>query len=68
MRRRRSRGDPLSTLQYTLGGIFKAAGWLGHLSAAAKVPVPVGGAGGYLPETDTPRAWADTIRALHAAF
>lgn len=61
-------GDPLSTLQYTLGGIFKAAGWLGHLCAAAGVPALVGGAGGYQPETETPQAWVETIRTLHGAF
>jgi acetoin utilization protein AcuC len=61
-------GDPLSTLQYTLGGIFNTAGWLGHLCAAAGVPVLVGGAGGYQPETDTPRAWVETVRAIHGAF
>lgn len=58
-------GDPLSTLQYTIGGIFKAAGGLGYECASAGIPVLVGGAGGYQPETETPEAWVATVRALH---
>jgi acetoin utilization protein AcuC len=57
-------GDPLSTLQYTLGGIFKTAGWLGNLCQVAGIPVLAGGAGGYQPETETPTAWVEAIRAL----
>jgi len=61
-------GDPLSTLTYTLSGIQSAAAVVGGWAATHQVPVLVGGAGGYQPLTETPTAWALTIRSLHDAF
>ena len=61
-------GDPLSTLTYTLDGIAQAAAKLGDWCAAHRVPVLVGGAGGYQPLTETPQAWATTIAQLHESF
>lgn len=61
-------GDPLSTLRYTLDAIGAAATTLGTWAATHHVPVLVGGAGGYQPLTETPAAWALTIRRLHRAF
>lgn len=60
--------DPLSNAQYTFDGIAQAARTYGELAARLDVPVLIGGAGGYQPETETPQAWAITIAALHAAL
>lgn len=61
-------GDPLTSLEFTLDGIGSAASRLGAWTAARDVPVVVGGAGGYQPLTETPAAWALTIRNLHDAY
>lgn len=61
-------GDQLSTLNYTLGGIADVATTLGQCCARKRIPIVVGGAGGYQPLTETPQAWATTIRCLHETF
>lgn len=57
-------GDPLSMLQYSLGGLEEAARRVGRMAAAKGVPVLIGGAGGYQPLTETPLAWARTVLAI----
>jgi acetoin utilization protein AcuC len=58
-------GDPLSSLRYTLDGIEDAATMLGAWCRDARIPVLVGGAGGYQPLTETPKAWVTTITTLY---
>lgn len=60
--------DPLSNAQYTFDGIAQAARAYGELAARLDVPVLIGGAGGYQPETETPQAWAITVAELHATL
>lgn len=54
--------DPLSTLQYTIEGYRQAA----HAVAVSfpQTPIVIGGAGGYQPDTFTPRIWAEFVDAL----
>lgn len=61
-------GDPLGALSYSLDGIGGAAAALGAWAATHDAPVLVGGAGGYQPLTETPKAWARAIGSLHEAF
>jgi acetoin utilization deacetylase AcuC-like enzyme len=49
--------DPLSTLQYTEAGFRRAGELVGAYARANNVPVIFGGAGGYLPDSDTPESW-----------
>jgi acetoin utilization protein AcuC len=55
--------DPLTGLEYTDEGFLRSATLLkehfGHL------PILVGGAGGYLPDSKTPETWARFVRALN---
>jgi acetoin utilization protein AcuC len=60
--------DPLSTLNYSLPGIEHAAAAVGSWCGRHRVPIVVGGAGGYQPLTQTPEAWARTIISLHTAM
>ena len=48
--------DPLSTLRYSLTGMEAAARRVRR--ALPEHPILLGGAGGYLPDTVTPEAWA----------
>ena len=48
--------DPLTNLQYTVGGYAVAARELAK--AFSYTPKLMGGAGGYLPDTGTPEVWA----------
>ena len=48
--------DPLTQLQYTVDG-YAAAARLAR-EAFPSIPVLMGGAGGYLPDTGTPAVWA----------
>ena len=48
--------DPLTHLQYTVGGYAEAAREL--TKAFTYIPKLMGGAGGYLPDTGTPEVWA----------
>ena len=48
--------DPLTHLQYTVEGYAAAARYLAK--AFPTTPKLMGGAGGYLPDTGTPEAWA----------
>jgi acetoin utilization protein AcuC len=54
--------DPLSSLQYSPGGMWLAMGNL--RSAFPSTPVLVGGAGGYRPDDATPEMWDFTVDAL----
>ncbi len=56
--------DPLSSLQYTYDGYERAAVLLGGLAARRRVPVLMGGAGGYQPRTHTPAIWAVFVASL----
>jgi acetoin utilization protein AcuC len=58
-------GDPLSSLRYTLDGIESAATMLGAWCRAARTSILVGGAGGYQPLTETPKAWVTIITTLY---
>jgi len=60
-------GSPLGTGAYTHGGLIEAAAVVAELAARhSEGRVLVGGAGGYQPLTDTPRAWANMVGMLHA--
>ena len=48
--------DPLSTLRYSVSGLEAAVRRVRW--AFPEVPILLGGAGGYLPDTVTPEAWA----------
>ena len=48
--------DPLSTLRYSISGMEAAFRLVRR--AFPEVPILLGGAGGYLPDTVTPEAWA----------
>jgi len=48
--------DPMSSLRYSFGGLEQAVA--GVRRAFPAMPILLGGAGGYLPDTVTPEAWA----------
>ena len=48
--------DPLSSLQFTVDGFRKAAQLI--RSRFPDMPILIGGAGGYLPDSRTPEVWA----------
>ena len=54
--------DPLSSLQFSVEGFRKVAELL--RSKFPAMPILVGGAGGYLPDTRTPEVWAAFSRAI----
>jgi len=56
--------DPLSSLRYSPGGVFKTMGNLRQ--AFEQTPILVGGAGGYRPDDATPEMWATAVHALEA--
>lgn len=56
--------DPLSSLNYTLGGLDAAAGMIGLLVRDLGASVIIGGAGGYQPLTETPEHWARTVSII----
>jgi acetoin utilization protein AcuC len=60
--------DPLGGLEYTMVGLYKAAGMVGEWCARRGVPIVVGGAGGYTPLRETPMAWAGVVSTLVAAY
>jgi acetoin utilization protein AcuC len=60
--------DPLTGLRYTQVGLIKAAHVVGRSCALRGVPIVVGGAGGYLAENETPKAWAGVITQLHQEY
>lgn len=49
--------DPLSSLEFTLEGFRKVAELV--RSKFPSLPILLGGAGGYLPDTRTPEVWSD---------
>lgn len=59
--------DPLGNLSYTIEGLAQAGELVGKWAGNRRLPVIVGGAGGYLPERETPVAWAATVAAMHRA-
>ena len=56
--------DPLSSLQFTLEGFGKVAELV--RATFPSIPILVGGAGGYLPDTRTPEVWAKFSAGLVA--
>ena len=54
--------DPLSTLRYSISGMVAAVRRVRR--AFPEVPILLGGAGGYLPDTVTPEAWARMVVAV----
>lgn len=62
------RDDPLTGLEYTLEGLCMAAQRVGAWCAMRRVPIVVGGAGGYLPLDQTPMAWAGVVATLQREF
>ena len=54
--------DPLSSLQFSLDGYREVASRI--RDAFPEVPILVGGAGGYLPDTGTPEVWAAVASEL----
>ena len=59
--------DPLSSLKYSYDGYRSTPQLLGELAAELRVPVLMGGAGGYQPTTHTPAVWATFVEHLYAA-
>lgn len=57
--------DPLSTLEYTHHGYVEMATQVGVFARDRDLPVIMGGAGGYLPETATPRVWANVVETVY---
>jgi acetoin utilization deacetylase AcuC-like enzyme len=49
--------DPLSSLRYSVEGFDQVAQIL--RAEYPKMPILIGGAGGYLPDTRTPEVWAN---------
>lgn len=56
--------DPLSHLNYTLGGYFETARAIRE--EFPTLPILLGGAGGYQPDDETPDAWVATALGLMA--
>lgn len=56
--------DPLTGLHYTIPGLYKAAQAIGRSCALRRVPILVGGAGGYTPLKETPITWAGVVMTL----
>jgi acetoin utilization protein AcuC len=54
--------DPLSSLEYSVDGYSKVAKML--RSAYPNLPMLIGGAGGYLPDTRTPEVWASFAQSI----
>lgn len=57
--------DPLASLEFTIEGFGQAGAAVGEYAREARIPVLVGGAGGYTPFSYTPLAWAEVIMAMH---
>jgi acetoin utilization protein AcuC len=53
--------DPLSNLQYHSGFLIKVFGGIFYRDELAKLPVLIGGAGGYRPDDATPQMWAEAV-------
>jgi acetoin utilization protein AcuC len=54
--------DPLSSLQFTLEGYGSTAKLI--RSSFPSIPILVGGAGGYLPDTRTPEVWCHFAKTI----
>jgi acetoin utilization protein AcuC len=54
--------DPLSTLQYTVEGYKESMKTL--KATFGNLPILVGGAGGYQPDTFTPLIWKEAVKSL----
>lgn len=59
--------DPLSTLEYSYDGYRTVADLVGTYVGLHDLPIVMGGAGGYLPHTHTPRVWAEVVKGVHEA-
>ena len=61
-------GDPLGALSYDVYGVVKTVAYpLGALARRLDAPVVIGGAGGYQPYDETPRAWAEWVSHIYGA-
>ena len=58
--------DPLSSLQFTIEGFGKVAGLV--RSNFPSLPILLGGAGGYLPDTRTPEVWSCFAHSLASSL
>ena len=56
--------DPLSDLEYSVSGFEKAAKMI--RAEYPTIPILMGGAGGYLPDTRTPEVWSTFANAIRA--
>ena len=56
------KADPLTHLEYSVAGYKSAAQLLRETFPS--IPILMGGAGGYLPDTGTPKVWASVAKAL----
>ena len=54
--------DPLSSLQFTVDGFREAAQLI--RSTFPDMPILIGGAGGYLPDSRTPEVWANFAHSI----
>ena len=54
--------DPLSSLQYSVSGYEAAAEQIRNVYP--NLPILMGGAGGYLPDTRTPEVWASFAKSI----
>jgi acetoin utilization protein AcuC len=54
--------DPLSSLQFTVDGFREAAQLI--RSTFTDMPILIGGAGGYLPDSRTPEVWANFAHSI----
>lgn len=57
--------DPLAQLRFSVEGFGQAGAMVGEYLRERRIPVLVGGAGGYTPFSYTPLAWAEVIMALN---
>lgn len=57
--------DPLSSLQYTHEGYRALGSLVGRFVGERELPVLFGGAGGYRPFDDTPRAWVNVLTSAY---
>ncbi len=57
--------DPLSTLRYSVEGYIAVAKEVREVFS--DLPILMGGAGGYLPDTRTPQVWAEVAKQLGEA-
>jgi acetoin utilization deacetylase AcuC-like enzyme len=60
------REDPLSSLEYSVDGIKQIGKFFRR--SYSEMPILIGGAGGYLPDTRTPEVWSTFAHSVATAF